>query len=400
MRNARMATLVIVATGLALLGLAEVRAAQGEKNQKSTVELVWDKEFPEGITDVAFDKEREGLFCPSVIVTGNCENAKAILYLDSSGKVIKETKLKEWTQVRISQNGQYIGIMHPEKYDGEFHHGPVDVMNMSGKVVKTIGGVYGSWWWVSPSGNEIIGKDVWADDDVYYFRGTPGKTEANLTKREGDISMLAGIPTIKWTETQSNYLQIGNKTVDLPCRKHGHLIAVSPDGKYVAIPEAIPEGKSYIYHLLLYTKEGTFLEKFDLEKEGSVLSSFSPDGKFLTVAVRNLVFLIDVGKKKILWKYESDDPYQLLNLGTTLDFPSEAPFFVAGVFWHYEKLGSKDASERIMIFSEDGSVILDFAIGKGLNRGGRRVFKVNSKGNMLCYVTGNEIRVFQLRRTQ
>ncbi|TET46758.1 hypothetical protein E3J62_03220, partial [candidate division TA06 bacterium] len=307
----RMAGLLIIATGLALLGLAEVRAAQGEKNQKSTVELVWDKEFPEGITDVAFDKEREGLFCPSVIVTGNCENAKAILYLDSSGKVIKETKLKEWTQVRISQNGQYIGIMHPEKYDGEFYYGTVDIIDRAGKLVKKVDEVYGTSWWVSPGGNEIIEKSVWDDDDIYYFRGTSGKGRADLTKSKGDISMFAGTQAIKWSETESAYLQIGTLIGNLPCLPNGHSIAVSPDGDYVATPRAIPQGNDYIYHLLLRRNNGILLEEFDLEKKGWVLSSFSPDGKFLTVAVRNLVFLIGVGKKKILWKYESDDPYQL-----------------------------------------------------------------------------------------
>jgi hypothetical protein len=276
--------------------------------------------------------------------------------------------------------------MHPEKYDGEFHYGPVDIETISGKFVKRIDGVYSSWWWVSPKGNEIIEKDIWADADIYYFRGTLGKDKANLTKKEGDFTLFDGKPAIKWTGTENDYLQIGNNMVGLSEMLHWSLIAISLNGKYVAIP-----------NLLLYTKEGILLEKFDLEKNAMVLPSFSPDGKFLAVAVKNFVYLIDVKETKMLWRYESDDPYQLLNLCAYLDFPSEPPFYVAGVFWHYEKAGFKNPSERIVILSKEGKVLLEFSLGKGLNRLGSCEFKVNKTGDMLCYVTAHKIRIFNLR---
>lgn len=378
---------------LALVFISPMISMGAEKDSIS-VKLVWEKEFPEpvpgkvygGIYDVAFDKNRGGLFCPSVVVTGNPENAREIIYFDSTGKVVKTRKLKEWTQVRISSNGKYIAIMHPEKWDKEFHYGPVDIETISGKFVKRIDGVYGSWWWLSPKGNEIIEKDVWADEDIYYFRGTPGKSTANLTKKKGDFILFDGKPAIKWTGTENQYLQIGNNMVALPGILHWSLIATSSNGKYVAIPS-----------LLLYTKGGNLLGKFDLEKNGMVLPSFSPNGKFLAVAVKNFVYLIDVEKMKILWRYESDDPHQLLNLCTCLDFPLESPFYVAGVFWHYEKAGFKNSSEKIIILSKEGKVLLEFPLGKGLNRSGSCEFKVNKTGNMLCYVTPHRIRVFKIR---
>lgn len=393
-------------TIICFMAMVNIGLYAQEKDTTQTeikLELIWEKEFPEpvpekvygGITDVAFDKNRRGLFCPTVVVTGNHENAREIVYLDSMGNVMKTKKLKEWTQVRVSSNGKYIAIMHPDKYDGEFYYGPVDIETIDGKFVKRLGGVYGDRWWLSPKGNEIIMKEIWTDDDIYYFRGIPGKDTANLTKKEGDFTLFAGKPAIKWTGTENKYLQIGNLIGNLPGSglPNGHSIAISPDGNYIAIPKAISKGKSYIYHLQLYTKYGILLKEFDLNKKGWLLSSFSHDSKYLVVAVKNLVFLIDVAKRKILWRYESDVPYQVLNLGTTLDFPSEPPFYVAGVFCHY----SKNPLEKIMIFSKEGNVLIDLSIGKTLNRLWRIAFKVNSNGDMLCYVDGHKIRVFKLR---
>ena len=272
---------------IALMAINLGLYAQGKDTTQAEIklELIWEKEFPEsipervygGITDVAFDKNRGGLFCPSVVVTGNPENAREIIYFDSTGEVVKRRKLKEWSQVRISENGKYIGIMHPEKWDKEFHYGPVDIINLSGKLVKRIEEVYGSWWWVSPKGNEVIEKEVWIDNDIYYFRGTPGKDTANLTKKEGNFTLFAGKPAIKWTGTENKYLQIGNLIGNLPGSglPNGHSIAISPDGNYIAIPKAISKGKSYIYHLQLYTKYGILLKEFDLNKKGWLLSSFS-----------------------------------------------------------------------------------------------------------------------------
>ncbi|RKX72584.1 hypothetical protein DRP43_00365 [candidate division TA06 bacterium] len=376
---------------ITLLFISPIVSSGAEKDSIS-LNLIWEKEFPEpvpgkvygGIYDVAFDKNRGGLFCPTVVVTGNSENARGIIYFDSTGEVVKTRELKEWTQVRISSNGKYIAIMHPEKYDGEFHCGPVDIETILGKFVKRIDGVYSSWWWVSPKGNEIIEKDIWADADIYYFRGTIGKGKANLTKKEGDFTLFDGKPAIKWTGTENDYLQIGNKVV-----------TASPDGKYVVISKYVPKGKSYVDHLLLYTKDGIFIEDFDLGIKGSLRREFSSDSRYLVASVENLVFLIDVEKRKILWRYKSDDIHQTLNLSTTIDF-SLKPFYIVGVFHHHEHSGPKMYDERIIIFSMESKVMVDTLITKTLDRLGKVVLRVNSKGNMLCYVTPHKIRVFEL----
>ena len=382
---------------IALMAINLGLYAQGKDTTQAKIklELVWEKEFPEpvpgkvygGIADVAFDKNRGGLFCPTVVVTGNSENAREIIYFDSTGKEIKTRKLKEWTQVRISSNGKYMAIMHPDKYDKEFYYGPVDIETISGKKVKRLGGVYGTWWWLSPKGNEIIMKEIWTDDDIYYFRGTPGKVKANLTKKEGDFTIFDGKPAIKWTGTENKYLQIGNKRV-----------TASPDGKYVVISKYVPKGKSYVNHLLLYAKDGMLLKDFDLNIKGSLRRKFSSDSRYLVASVENLVFLIDVEKRKILWRYEFKDPYQKLNMTPTIDF-SLNPFFIAGVFYHHrhEHTEPRKSNEHIVIFSKNGEVIFDKFLSKTLDTLGKVVLRVNSKGNMLCYVTPHKIRVFKLR---
>ena len=353
------------------------------------LELIWEKEIPEGIADVAIDKARGGLFCPTVVVTGNCENAREILFFDTLGRIERRMKLKEWSQVRISDNGKYIGIMHPEKWDGEFHYGPVEIIELSGKLVKKVGTVYGTWWWVSPKGDEVIVKDVWSDDDIYYFKGTPGKDKANLTTGEGDVTMFAGIPAIKWSGVKNGYLQIGNKVV-----------TPSPDGNYVTFVKYMAGGNGYVDHLLLYTRDGRLVRKFNLNKGGSLFTIFSPDSRFSVAVVENLVFLIDVENKKILWKYESNDQHQALNRSSTIDFSSSPPFYIAGVFHHHEHLGPKLRDEKIIIFSQQGKVILDTIITKTLDTIGKNILRINQKGDMLCYVTGRKIRVFRLRRAQ
>ena len=391
MNRARLALTAGISTSLVFLSFAGVAIPQEEEQQKhkATLELIWEKEFPEAIVDAAFDEERDGLFCPTVVVTGNNENARAILFLDNTGETVKLTKLKEWTQVRISENGKYLGIMHPEKYDGEFHYGPVDIIDMSGKLVKKIEGVYGSWWWVSPTGDEVIVKDVWADDDIYYFRGTPGKSMANLTKHKGDISMFAGMPAIKWTGTDNRYLQIGSRGV-----------IVSPDGEYVAILKYVAKADSYVNHLLLYTKDGALLKDFNLNRQGSLRTAFSPDSRFLVASIQNVVFQMDVEERKILWRCESDDPRQVLNVSSTIAFPPGPPFYVAGVFHHHEHMGPKRYNERIAVLSREGEVVLDTLISETLDTMGTNVLRASKKGDMLCFASAHKIRVFQLWRTK
>ncbi|MCK4576152.1 hypothetical protein KAU34_07070, partial [candidate division WOR-3 bacterium] len=334
-----------------------------------------------GIYDVAFNNDRDGLFCPSVVVTGNPENARKIIYFDSTGNVTKTRELKEWSQVRISENGKYLAIMHPEKYDEEFHYGPVDIIDLStgGEKIKGIDTPFGTdKWWVSPTGDEIALQNIWEEKaEIYYFRGRYGNREANLTKRKGDVIIFDSKPAVKWAGTENKYLQIGSCITKLSGKLHWSLIATSPNGKYVFFP-----------NLSLYTKNGIVLQQFDLNTKGIVLPTFSYNSKYLVVAVKNRVFFIDVKKKKVLWRYEFDDRDQRLHRYAAIDFHTEEPFYIAGIFQHHR---------HIVIFSKNGEVIIDKTISKTSNLIREHNFKVNKKGDMICYVTAHKIRVLKVR---
>jgi hypothetical protein len=391
MNSAKLALTLCIITPLALLSSPSALESDDKPrntNQRVTLRLVWDRSFPDGIVTVAFNEDRAGIFCPSIVVEGKAEWSKAILFLDGNGDQYKKIELAPWSQVRISRNGKFIGIMHPEKHDKELHYGPVAILNAAGDSIRRFGEVYGSGWGVSPTGREIACREPFSDDDIIYFTGINGERTANLSKGEGNILLFDGMPAAKWADTDNGYLQIGDNGV-----------FCSSNGRYVALPKYVQTDSGSVAHLILYTHDGIPLKDFDLGVSRSLFASFSDDGRYLVVAVKNLVFLIDVTDTKILWLYESDDRYQVLNRSSRIDFCLE-PFYVAGVFHHHRHSVYGERDERLIIFSADGEVIADTVITKVLDKSGTTSLKVSKTGDMICYVTGQRIRVFQLSVTE
>lgn len=124
-----------------------------------SLELVWQKEFPDGIVDVAFDKERGGLFCPSMIVTGGrFRSCRKIYFADTRGRISYQKELKSLNGIacaRISENGKFVAMLEPNRLDGEGQPiGKVEIIDASGNVVLSSNG-HGAIVWVSSLGKSL-----------------------------------------------------------------------------------------------------------------------------------------------------------------------------------------------------------------------------------------------------
>jgi hypothetical protein len=371
-----------------------------DTDQHVVVRLIWERSFPDGILDVAFDEDREGVFCPSIVVEGEPAWSKAILFLDGNGDEYKKIELAQWSLVRVSPNGRYIGVMRRKAYEKQFQCGPVDILDTAGVFVRRFKEGCGHVWLVSPTGKEIACWDGFSDDLLIYFTGINGKRSVNLSKWEGDVILFDSMPAAKWKDIDNGYLHIGGLLqIDGYLRGPNGIVFCSPDGKYVALSKYFPSDSGSVAHLVLYTHDGIPLRDFDLAVSRSLFASFSDDGRYLVAAVKNLVFLIDVTDRKVLWEYESDDQYQVLNRPGTIDFCPE-PFYIAGVFHHKSSPVYGERDERLIIFSANGEVIADTLITETVDPAGDVVLRVSRAGDMICYVTEQRIRVFQVRITE
>ena len=374
-------------------------AVTGKKQEKGskpsvTLELMWEKEFPEGISDygnVYFDKERGGLFCPSIVITGGGEDCKAVYFLDSTGSIVYEKQLEQWSVARVSRNGQYIGIMKPEKYDGEFHYGPVEIINRKGKVVNRVASVYGPYFWVSPSGDEIISWDPWSErEQTYYYHSAEGIEKASFSRskwrdkglRTGKIYDFDSRPALKWSRDEG-YIRIFPWVLSYGAPAS---FATSHDKHFVAFRSG--------EQIILYDFQGHLLDKGQLSDSRNHRPTFSPNDRYLVVATVKAVDFFEIsteGDLKHLWSYKESQSGDQTNVGVAPDVDDEGNVVV---------LVSESGEGKIRMFDRQGNVVSEHRL---VEYSGKALLRISKDGRSLAYVPlkykGSKVSVFKVAPT-
>lgn len=378
----------LVALGLSIFE-GESQTKVEEQKDKIKLELILQKEFPEGIVDVAFDKERGGLFCPSVIVTGRTHLAiEAIHFMNENGEVrfTRERQTKR-TKAKISSNGKYVGILDPIHLDVEKDPvGPVEIIDLTGRIVTKTQEITGPLFRVSPSGDRILvhngytGVLSFVDQDKVISVGRVEGTVSIDSKNLRTATPLLGelIRVYPWGgEKKRHFLAVDTRTN----RKVPSI--TSEDQRWIGF--LLPDT------LLLYDYEKSLMKNVTNVTEHAISTlSFSPQSNFLVVGksiggqkdkrIHLFLALIRLSPLELLWKHElsfSKDPG---------DFPSYFKKRLAhiGVSNEGKYVIASQTTENIYIYDRDGTLLKKFVLPDDSLI---KSVKLNPEGNTLTVVT-------------
>ncbi len=296
----------------------EKGATQGETEIK--LELIWEKEFPEGIIDVAF----QGLdnLMPKVVVTGNDPRwgCKEVYFFNREGNVICSRRLmgvvfdkygnviNSWAygglaRAVISQNGKYVGIFEPKKFTEKEGSpiGNVEIIDSTGSVVNSfpLGSRY---YWVSPYGNEIIAGYPILNDAIFTIINKEGSRNVDLSKTEKSEYMLGDkFKVIRWENSNklqdlvivnrgyNSFMKASRFLYDAANDFGNGLLKTNRYGKHFAIRT----GKK----VSIFNKKAELISRYPTESGTGLAMSI--DGQYLAVPTKlHGIYVIEISTEK------------------------------------------------------------------------------------------------------
>jgi len=308
--------LVAISTGLYA---QEKDTAQVEPRIK--LELVWEKAIPEGIANAVFNKSRAGVLYPSIIVTGeNNRSCQSVYFFSKTGEpkqMRKINRLMEIGQALISENGVYVGILEPRKFDAEGDPiGKLTIIDTTGaKVLEQP-----VWGWltkISPLGNGAVIEKLMKEEVIL--------------KDSSFIVKLDGVYTLQNSKL-THVRKIGNRfnlypwkpgEIDSRCflvydlkTKRSVPFFLSDNLKFLAL--ILPD--TIIIHDIVNSTQQLLT--------GNTISSavFSCNANFLAglestmgkKVLHQSLLLIDISKKSLLWKRDLSVSKNILNVDNRL----------------------------------------------------------------------------------
>jgi hypothetical protein len=355
---------------------------KGEEQKKPDVglELIWEREFEEGIVDVAFDKQRQGLFCPTMVIAGKSSlDCSALYFLNKKGSISSTRWLKRWAAARISVNGLYVGIMEAVEVDEKGSgFGRVEIIDAEGRSAWTgplIG--YGNAFWVSPRGNGIAALDEKTEEwKVHYgnecreFR-TPGGSLTESARLNDQTKVLDDkVRLYLWPGEELRHILSAHAEIGTILRS-----ALSNDGLWAAFIVGdsllVWDAKRTMFHSIRGTS-------------GIPIISFSPDGHRLAVGSTILgrehthesVMLVNSSSGECLWRSDNSFARDKDRGLAAIDVANGAEYIV--VARRMREIHVLDAKGTTLgsIALHDGTPIINA--------------KVSPDGQMLCVVTKGE----------
>ena len=287
------------------------------------LDVVWTKEFDEGIVDVALYEEN---LMPRVIITGDDAQwgCKGIYFFDKDANEIFSRKLwgvmidrlgnvtNSWAEggiakAVISRNGRYVGILEPKEFAEKERNpvGFVEIIDNSGAVLNRF--PVDSWYyWVSPYGDEVISAYPAMDIPIFNIWNNHGKKTVDLSKTSYHASLFGdSLKAIAWrgAEAVENLVAVYDATLKSP-------------HKSFAIPST-SRGYTYSHYFLLtlpkrdkfalstrsefiklYTYNGKLLESIEYAVGGGAILS-SPNNRYLCICLRDrqILYDLEIGKE-------------------------------------------------------------------------------------------------------
>ena len=399
-----------------VLGMLTVTAVIWAKGQKErlTLELVWEKEFKEGIDEVCIDStSAEPSFPIRAIRT-----EKGIKFFDEKGKVISE--IKNWMNacpiLCVSENGRYGGIGGPwreyfckttfELKDnrGKRIYKIKDVPNRidissKGSVVAAchaggIGGYYSGLEFYNLSGNRIKEVNIdWNGVSSFSKDGSLYAVASFLEKRNESFKGIAGSLVLFTPEGKELWrYPMDNMKI--------YNIKISDDGRYIACAsdDCKSDFSKLISYLYLFNRKGDLLGTYSVGfKECGLLGNdealaFSPEGKYLAVSDYHNIYFFKTESGEMLWRYQEE---VFTRRPDSVSISSNGEYIAVGIApcsWG-ELKATRD--RYIYFFYNSGQVIMKKNIGTTY-AGGVDV-KITPNGKQLVVKAGDKTLFFNLK---
>jgi len=366
------------------------------------LELVWEKEFEEGIVDVVLYEEN---LMPKVIISGDDPQwgCKGIYFLDKDGNEIYSRKLmgvvfdkfgkiiNPWAEggvasAVISKNGKYVGILEPRKFTEKEGNpiGDVEIIDSSGTILNRF--PLDSWhYWVSPYGDEIVSAYPIMDIPIFSIWNKQGKKTVDLSKTsDPEYSFGNSLKVIGWRGAKAvenlvavydSTLKSHYKSFAIPATSNGYthsnyFLLILPKGNKFAL-------STRSEFIKLYNENGKLVESVEYPVGGRAIFS-SPNNRYLHIRLRRTGILYDIELGKEIVNTNISTSHAIAtNNGKLLLLKADSLYFVS----QEEIIGSKLNNLRT---KKDEETIF---------------MKTNPTGDKLCIITNLRIVVLDISDT-
>jgi WD40 repeat protein len=358
---------------IALMALNIGLYAQGKdtahQEPKVKLELVWEKEIPEGVKDFVFlDENGYNVFSVQCKNPEKALKEKRILMVQDGKlryfegdemKIVKEVALRGGS-ITISKNGHNLATIEGLERDpsgkGGFVNKPaiLRLYNWKGEELASTQILPEEWEYIDiyPLGNDnMVIVSMVGGEGLYYGIEIYVKRDKNLTKvfSNKNVSWLVdydenGERALLVVENKEMVLFNGSGEEDIRyiCPRPYRKGFLSPRGNYIV---EITAGK----YVMIFDYNGKLIAEHHVQGQGNYYAAFSPDEKYLLVSPGfRKIYLFETKSGNLVWEYAHPD-----------DRPSFFPGAVTpdGEFSFVIYTPSKEENKWIWIFNKKGKVI-------------------------------------------
>ncbi|MDA7857959.1 PQQ-like beta-propeller repeat protein [bacterium] len=402
------------------------------KATSMALEKIWEKKFDEDVKDVIFDegeftverakamgvkglegrkpKEKVKINYPKVIMTKD-----SLKFLDKEGNlkkkynIVRSVDKGKVVKVYPSRNGKKIGMVSekykyfPEKDMSFVESVEFKMLNDDGEVEWEIKNANRGSILPSPDGDYAVG--FYDKGPLYFYKDGKKKNIENLPNRySGDIALSRDgkfwIASVNVFRPRKSWLILFDNNGEEIWRRdlkaaRSHELKFSNNGEFIVVSVTRGGGwpKRMTGSLLLYDKEGQLV----LEKTapvGSYAFDFSPDDKFLFVAVNHDCYLYDVLSGEKRWEYYRSEDMVRATVSSTLNYS----FILLGVLAK-SKPGEERGNNVIYLFDKDGNKLWEETfepnyITHNLNSQNPNI-DISTNGREIIINTKNGIEIFK-----
>ncbi len=415
----RFCLLTIVIAFVASLGLYAQEKDTFQTEPKVKLELVWEKEFSEGIVDVALYEDN---LMPRVVITGTDPRwgCKAVYFFDRKGNVLYSRRLKgvvfdksrkiidHWAEggvagAVISKNGRYVGILEPKKFTEKEAEpiGNVEIIDSAGRTVNRL--PCDSWYyWVSPYGDEVIVTTTWVDN---WFRSSLTGEGIYLDKTEDPRYSLGNLKVIGWRGSKdvNNLVAVYDPTLKshyksfaIPATSYGY---THSNYYLLSLPKVNKFALSLWSDIIkLYNENGELVKIIPYPAGGVIFSSpnnrylLIPESKISDVGVRiEGGSVLDLKTNEIIFQFEKPEKEKSKYINR-----SDEPGSFGLMDVTDSGLVVATNIDSLWFIQKDRTLKMELGIKRKTQDEKIVYMKVSSSGDKFCMVTNLRIIIFSI----
>lgn len=422
MKNVYVSIIIAVMAVIALmainLGLYAQEKVQGkplpvqQQTGEIRLELVWEKEFEEAVTDFALDVAKDGEIYPSIIVLGS-----KMLILDDKSKVSGDIKGLEggFNFFSVSESGNHIihSWWHHDKGGKEVEECIIYIYDLAGKLIwKTSNIAPTRYPKLAPNGEYLIGPS-WAEILLVKKDGTLEFINPRQSKRRSLMRIFFAISGTSEFWGISYGEPYADESVQLVTYDHrgaelfrkvmepmglAYDLEISNNGEMIGIiaPE---KGENFIY---LFDKKGNSLWKVGGISRTNQWIVFSPSDNYVLVAdFGGALKCFDTSSGKVIWHHHipkeeiniTQDPGIGFSPHMEITFSPDENFVVIG------GRNRKTEANCLLVVECKRGLVSTFSLPSS-NRGFLPKTKFVSAGDYLYVTNDKKLLKFTLRRAK